>query len=54
MQSQYMIRMDDELFKKFKFISNENSRSINKEFEFVVKHYVAEYEKNNGVIDIRE
>jgi len=54
MQSQYMLRIDEDLFNKFKYISNENSRSINKELEFVIKQYVAKYEKENGSIDISE
>lgn len=54
MQAQYMLRMNEELFNKFKYISVENSRSINKEIEFVIKQYVSKYENENGTIDISE
>lgn len=51
MKDQYMLRIDEHLFSKFKYIANENTRSINKEIEYVIKQYVAKYEKENGTIN---
>lgn len=50
--SQYMMRIDDNLFEKLKAIANDNSRSINKQLEYIVKHYISKYEQEHGEITI--
>ena len=50
--SQYMMRIDDNLFEKLKVIANDNSRSINKQLEYIIKHYISKYEQEHGEIKI--
>lgn len=50
--SQYMMRIDDNLFEKLKAIANDNSRSINKQLEYIIKHYISKYEQEHGEITI--
>ncbi len=52
--AQYAMRIDDELFEKLKIISETNSRSINKQIEFVLKQFISDYEKANGTISLEE
>lgn len=46
----FPLRLDDELREKLRFIAGQNSRSINKEIEYLVKKHIASYEKKFGVI----
>ena len=41
--SHYTIRIDKQLFEKFRFIAYSRGRSVNKEFEQYVKRCVAEF-----------
>ncbi len=50
----YPLRIDEDLMSKFRYIAKINSRSINKEIEFVIKQYVTTYEKENGTITVEE
>lgn len=52
MQLQFSLRVDSSLLNKTRIIAEENSRSLNKEIEFVLKKHVADYEKTNGTIDL--
>lgn len=42
---QYPLKIDSELIEKLKIIANNNSRSLNKEIEFIIKKYIEEQEK---------
>ena len=48
----YTLRVDRLLFKKFRYIAESECRSANKEIEQYLKKRVAEYEKENGRIEI--
>lgn len=45
----YLLRIDEELMEKLKYIANENSRSVNREIEFAIKKLVKEYEEENDI-----
>lgn len=48
----YTLRVDRLLFKKFRYIAEAQGRSANKEIEQYLKKCVADYEKENGKIDL--
>lgn len=48
----YTLRVDRVLFKKFRYIAESEGRSANKELEQYLKRRVAQYEKENGSIDV--
>jgi len=48
----YPLRLDQILMNKIKNTAEDNGRSVNKEIEFALKVYVAEFEKENGPIVI--
>ena len=48
----YTLRVDRRLFQKFRYIAEAEARSANKEIEQFLKKRVAEYEKENGKIDV--
>lgn len=50
----FPLRLDDALREKLRYIANENSRSLNKEIEFIVKQHVSNYEKEHGKIPLPE
>jgi len=50
----YTLRVDRLLFKKFRYIAEAQGRSANKEIEQYLKRCVAEYEKENGKIDVSD
>lgn len=52
MKKSYPLRIEDELYLKIQFIANAHSRSLNKEFEFLLKQYTSEFEKKEGIIPI--
>ena len=41
----YPLRIDEELMDKLKTMAEENSRSVNKEIEYLIKKAINEYEK---------
>ncbi|MGW7932126.1 hypothetical protein ACWEWU_10755 [Staphylococcus xylosus] len=49
-KSSYPLRLDEEIMEKLKTLSEQNSRSLNKQLEFIIKNYLNDYEKTNGVI----
>lgn len=48
----FPLRLDDELREKLRYIAEQNSRSLNREIEYLVKQYVARYEKDHGPIAV--
>lgn len=50
--SPFSLRVSEELISKIKSVARHNKRSANKELEYAIEKYVAEYEKENGKIDL--
>lgn len=48
----FTLRVQEELLAKIRMIADKNKRSANKEIEFVLTRYVADYEKQNGPINL--
>ena len=48
----FTLRIPEELLNKIRYISEQNKRSTNKEIEFVLTQYVADYEKKNEPIKV--
>jgi len=48
----YTLRVNRNLFQKFRYIAGVEGRSANKEIEQYLKKRVAEYEKEHGKIQI--
>jgi len=46
----FPLRLDDTLREKLRYIADQNSRSLNREIEFLVKQHVSNYEKEHGEI----
>lgn len=50
----YTLRIDRELFAKFRYVAEYEGRSANKEIEQMLKKRVAEFEKKHGEIQLDE
>ena len=50
----YTLRVDRLLFKNFRYIAESEGRSANKEIEQYLKKRVAEFEKENGKIELED
>lgn len=50
----YTLRVDKDLFAKFRYIAEYEGRSANKEIEQYLKRRVAEFEKEQGKINIEK
>ena len=50
----YPLRIDKIIFEKFKIVAKENSRSINKEIEALMKEAIKAHEAANGEIVLPE
>lgn len=50
----YPLRIEKEILEKSKYIAKNNSRSLNKEIEFILKNNISEYEKQYGEIIISQ
>ncbi len=50
----YTLRVDRSLFAKFRYIAEFEGRSANKEIEQFLKKRVAEFESQNGEIEVGE
>ena len=50
----YTLRVDRDLFAKFKYIAESEGRSANRTIEQYIKKRVAKYEEENGIIEIEE
>ena len=48
----YTLRVDKDLFDKFKYVAGANGRSANKELEQFIKKHVAQYEEKFGCIEL--
>ena len=48
----FTLRVQEELLAKVRAIAEKNKRSANKEIEFVLTSYVADYEKQRGPISV--
>lgn len=46
------LRMSDELYLKLRSIAKMENRSYNQEAVYILQKYVAEYEKEHGVIEV--
>ncbi len=49
--SKFTLRINDELLKKFRYISEYNARSANNELIILIRKYIAEFEKQHGKIE---
>lgn len=49
-QSKFTLRINDELLKKFRYISEYNARSANNELTILIREHIAEFEKEHGKI----
>ena len=50
----YPLRAEKSIMDKFKIISTENGRSVNKEIEMLMKSAIADLEAKNGEIHIQD
>lgn len=48
----YPLRIDKTIMQKMKIIAAFNGRSLNKEIEFQLRNFVAEYEQTHGPISL--
>lgn len=48
------LRIEDELLKKFRYVCEYDGRSANSQILVLIRKYIAEYEKENGKIEISE
>lgn len=48
----FSLRVPDDLLYKVKFIAKVHSRSANKEMEFILKQYIAQFERKFGPVDL--
>lgn len=46
------LRIDEETYGKLKTLSESESRSLNNLAEYIIKKYIADYEKEHGPITI--
>ena len=53
-KEQFTIRVENLILNKIRVISKEERRSLNAQIEYVLEKYVKEYEKNNGVVKVKE
>jgi len=50
----YTLRVDRQLFQKFRYIAESEGRSANKEIEQYIKRRVAKFESVNGEIPLND
>ncbi len=48
----YTLRVDRELFRKFRYVAEYEGRSANKEIEQFLKRHVAKFEEKHGPIEV--
>ena len=51
-QNAYPLRLDETLQKKLKQLAKENDRTYRAQIENILKNYIADYEKQNGDIQV--
>ena len=47
-KTNFVLRIDKSIMDKIREIAKNESRSLNKEIEFILKQYIEEYEKTNN------
>ncbi|WP_371366398.1 hypothetical protein SRRS_07740 [Sporomusa rhizae] len=50
--SKFTLRIDQQTLEKFRYIADNNFRTVNKELEMIIKAHIATYEAKNGEIKI--
>ena len=50
----FSLRVSEELIDKLKYLAKRNKRSANKELEYILEQYIANYELENGIIPTNE
>lgn len=50
----FSLRVPEDIIEKIKEIAVQNKRSANKEMEFALQDYIATWEKEKGVIEIKQ
>lgn len=50
----FSLRLSEEAHDKLRFICEKQSRSQNKQVEFIIHQYIADYEKVNGPIELEK
>lgn len=48
--AKFTLRTDAELLKKFRYVTDYNARSANRELEVLMKRHIVEFEKEHGKI----
>lgn len=49
----YPLRIDNILQKKIKLIADQNDRPVSKQYEKIIREYIEQYEKENGIIKLK-
>lgn len=49
-QLKFTLRINEELLKKFRYISEYNARSANSELTILIRKHIVEFEKKHGKI----
>lgn len=49
--SKFTLRIDSQLLQKLRLIADYNARSANGELEFLIRKYIAQFEKEHGKIE---
>lgn len=49
---QFTLRLQEENFKKIKILADKNKRSIAAQIEYLIEQYIAEHEKQSGLISL--
>jgi len=50
----FTLRIDGELFSKFRYVADYEGRSANRELEYYIKRRVARFEQEHGAIENEE
>lgn len=50
----FSLRLDEETHEKLRLICEKQSRSQNKQMEYIVRQFISDYEKVNGTIESEE
>lgn len=50
----YALRLEEKSYQKIKSIAKKQSRSVNKQIEFIISQFLTDYERVNGKIETNE
>jgi hypothetical protein len=50
--SKFTLRIDQQILEKFRYIADNNFRTVNKELEMIIKAHIIAYETKNGQIKV--